>query len=58
MCQLHKEMYAEISRCLHNDYASVLMRAMARDIVIKDIRFNGTYANGTTEYWLNDRLYS
>ena len=46
MWQLPKEMYAEISRWLPNDYAGALMRKMARDIIIRDDRDNCTYANG------------
>jgi hypothetical protein len=46
MWQLPKEMYAEISRWLPNDYAGILIRVMARDVIIKDNRDNCTYANG------------
>ena len=46
MWQLPKEMYAEISRWLPNDYAGGLMRKMARDVIIRDVRNNKTYGNG------------
>ena len=46
MWSLPKEMYAEISRFLDDDYASILIRKMARDVIIKDVRNNCTYANG------------
>lgn len=46
MWHLPKEMYAEISRWLPNDYAGALMRTMAAEVIIKDINANCTYANG------------
>lgn len=46
MWSLPKEMYAEISRWLPDDYAGALMRKLARDVIIRDDRDNWTYGNG------------
>ena len=43
---LPKEIYAEISRWLGIGYAGDLMRRLAGNIIIKDIRNNMTFANG------------
>ena len=46
MWQLPREMYAEISRWLPNDDAGAIMRLLAGNVIIKEIRNGNTYANG------------